>query len=107
MEKMKTKEMKKVKAGSPSNEIFPTHMSIEGQKSNKHKRKSSFLQWTLLDDFSRFWQSARTTQKKKKEKEKEEEEEEEEEKMKKRKNTKNKKCKKKRRMQKNEINKKS
>ena len=30
----------------------PDFLSTEAQKTNVHKRKSSFLQWELLNDFS-------------------------------------------------------
>ena len=51
-----------MKAKSPQMGLSqPLLLYTEAQKSNFHKRKSSFLQWELLDDF--FWvlASARTT----------------------------------------------
>ena len=62
--------MKNLKAGSPSNGSFPNSMSTEAQKSNFHKRKSSFLQKFLFDDFSLV---LACTEKRKKEKENEDE----------------------------------
>ena len=42
---------KNEKTGSPSNGPLPTFLSTEAQKSNIHKRKSSFLQGEHLDFF--------------------------------------------------------